>query len=67
MRDKAKLQQILDAASETTTLIGLVFCLDKCVSLSCTYSKHVVGRNIELNDYVIQGKNIPALKQHEHY
>ena len=37
-RDKAKLQQLLDSASETASLIGLEFRPDKCASLSCTYS-----------------------------
>ena len=66
-RDKAKLQQLLDAASDTATLIGLEFRPDKCASLSCTYSKRVTSGNIPLNDFVVQGKVIPALKQHEHY
>ena len=66
-RDKAKLQRLLDAASDTATLIGLEFCPDKCASLSCTYSKRVTSGNIQLNEFVVQGKVIPALKQHEHY
>ena len=66
-RDKAKLQRLLDAATDTATLIGLEFRPDKCASLSCTYSKRVTSGNIQLNDFVVQGKVIPALKQHEHY
>ena len=66
-RDKAKLQHLLDAASQTATLIGLEFRQDNCASLSCTYSKRVMTGNIQLNDFVVQGKVIPALKQHEHY
>ena len=66
-RDKAKLQRLLDAASDTATLIGLEFRPDKCASLSCTYSKRVTSGNIQLNEFVVQGKVIPALEQHEHY
>lgn len=66
-RDKGKLQQLLDAASESATLIGLEFRPDKCASLSCTYSKRVTTGNLQLNDFVVQGTVIPALKQHEHY
>ena len=66
-RDKCKLQQLLDAASEAATLIGLEFRPDKCASLSCTYSKRVTSGNLQLNDFVVQGTVIPALKEHEHY
>ena len=66
-REKGKLQQLLDAASESATLIGLEFRPDKCASLSCTYSKRVTTGNLQLNDFVVQGTVIPALKEHEHY
>lgn len=65
-KNKAKLQQLLDAASSSADLIGLEFRPDKCASLSLTRSKRYLN-NIELNDFRIQGKVMPALKEHEHY
>ncbi|CAB4029179.1 Hypothetical predicted protein [Paramuricea clavata] len=65
-RDRKKLQQLLDAAGETATLIGLEFRPDKCASLCVTYSKRVEG-NIQLIDFSVQDRIMPALNQHEHY
>ena len=65
-RDRKKLQQLLDAAGETATLIGLEFRPDKCASLCVTYSKRVEG-NIQLVDFSVQDRITAALNQHEHY
>ena len=65
-RNKDNLQDLLDAASDAATLIGLEFRPDKCASLSLTYSKMVEG-NIAHNTFSVQGKPMPFLKDHEHY
>ena len=65
-RNKDDFQQLLDSASLSASLIGLEFRPDKCASLSLTMSKRVEG-NFAINDFIIQGKPIPALLQHDHY
>ena len=65
-RDTKSLQLLLDSASEVATLIGLEFRQDKCASLCATYSKRVEG-NIQLHDFKIQDRVMPALSEHEHY
>lgn len=60
-RKSDDLQDLLDAASSSATLLGLEFRQDKCASLSLTKS------NVAAIDYLVQGKTIPALLQHEHY
>jgi hypothetical protein len=65
-KTKDKLQQLLDAASSTADLIGLEFRPDKCASLCMTYDKRYDG-NIQLHQMKVQGKDIPALEEHEHY
>jgi hypothetical protein len=65
-RNPDKLQKLLDAASETASILGLEFRPDKCASLSLTYGKQFKD-NIQLRDYIVQGKAIPSLRAHEHY
>ena len=65
-RDMKCLQQLLDVAGDTATLIGLEFRPDKCASLCTTYSKRVEG-NIQHTQFTIPGRNMSILKQHEHY
>ncbi len=65
-KNKHKLQLLLDAASVTANLIGLEFRPDKCASLCMTYGKGYKS-NIQINTLQVQGKEIPALSEHEHY
>ena len=65
-KDQWKLQQLLDAASSSASLIGLEFRQDKCASISMTYSKKY-KTNLQKNDLKIQGRVMPALSEHEHY
>jgi hypothetical protein len=65
-KNERKLQQLLDAASTSASLIGLTFRQDKCASISLTYAKKHQN-NIEQNDFKVQGRVIPSLSEHEHY
>lgn len=65
-KDDWLLQQLLDAASSSASLIGLQFRPDKCASLSLTYSKKH-KTNIQNNDFTVQGNVMPSLSDHEHY
>ena len=65
-RNSDKLQKLLDSASEAASIMGLEFRPDKCASLSLTYGRKFKD-NIQLSDYIVQGKAIPPLKAHEHY
>ncbi|CAB4016365.1 Hypothetical predicted protein [Paramuricea clavata] len=65
-KSKEKLQQLLDAASSSANLIGLEFRPDKCASLNMTYDKKF-QYNIQLIKFCVQDKDLPVLKEHEHY
>ena len=65
-KDGWLLQQLLDAASSSSSVIGLQFRPDKCASLSLTYSKKH-KTNIQNNDFTVQGNVMPSLSDHEHY
>ncbi|CAB4026569.1 Hypothetical predicted protein, partial [Paramuricea clavata] len=65
-KNKDNLQLLLDAASSSADLIGPKFLHNKYASLSMTCNKRCKD-NIQLNKLKVQGKDIPALKEHEHY
>ncbi len=65
-KNKDALQNLLDSASKTATLIGLEFRPDKCATLCMTYNRKYAD-NIQLHKFTVQGKDIPVLKEHEHY
>lgn len=65
-RSKKALQSLLDAASESATILGFSFRPDKCASLSLT-STRTTATTTEVNDYTIQGNHIPALQREESY
>ena len=65
-KTKDKLQKLLDVAGQTADLVGLEFRPDKCASLSMVYGKRHCD-NIQINVFKVQGNEMPALKEHEHY
>ena len=60
------LQSLLDAASDAANIIGLSFRPDKCARLSLT-STQQRATFVQIEDFTIQGNNLPALSQEESY
>ena len=66
-RNGTRLQEILDAVSESANILGLSFRPDKSASLSFTNSKRA-SQKIETNtQYQVQDQPIPVLNAEEHY
>ena len=67
-RKPHRLQNLLDAATDAATLLGLEFRPDKCASLSIIKSKrNNTTRPVEHHEFVVQQQPIPFLKKDESY
>ncbi len=65
-RNHDKLQLLLDAASVSVNLFCLEFRPEEGASLSMMYGKGYES-NLQMNLFQVEGKEIPALSEHEHY